>query len=101
MIKLEKSGISAAWSYLKSPLKSELSDFKDDLTKSGETVGLYIVSAKDQAEAAARQDVQRQTLFVKRAWDRFSKREQDQRLAMQRDSANTLTKIFSTDRGPC
>jgi hypothetical protein len=94
MTELEKSGLSAAWSYLKSPLKSELSDFKDGLAKSGEKVSLYIVFAKDQAEVASRREAQRQTLLVKRAWDQFSKREQDQRIAKERDSASMFKSIF-------
>lgn len=87
---LDKSGLSAAWSYIKSPLKSELSEFKDDLTKSGESVNLYIVFAKGQADATAQEEVRKHNSLVKKAWDQLLKREQDQRLVKERNSASMV-----------
>jgi hypothetical protein len=87
---LDKSGLSAAWSYIKSPLKSEFSEFKDDLMKSGESVNLYIVLAKCQADATAQEEVRNHNNLVKKVWDQLLKREQDQRLVKERNSASMV-----------
>jgi hypothetical protein len=91
---LDQSGLSAAWSYIKSPLKSALSDFKSDLTTSGENVNLYVVLAKGQADMTAQEEIQKHNNLVRKAWDQRLKREQDQRLVKERHSASMMTRVL-------